>query len=229
MIFTAIILGLVGSLHCVAMCGPVAALATANKGKSKITSALLYGGGKTIAYALFGALFGIIPALTNSFKVQAIISISIGSLMLLFAIFPFFLSIAERKGMNFLAPFFKWKNELIKKLNRNKAEFSFYIGFFNGFIPCGLVYTAALASVVQPTFFDSILYMLFFGIGTLPLLMTISLSSSYIQKVLGKRAVMFQRIALIVVGCIMLYQGQSNMKKQINPEQADSFMICAVD
>ena len=79
MIWTALVIGLSGSLHCVGMCGPIALMVPGSKGKKRWLAITLYHAGKILAYMTLGSFFGMIPALLSSFKIQSAITIRVGS------------------------------------------------------------------------------------------------------------------------------------------------------
>ena len=77
----------------------------------------------------------------------------------------------------------------------------FLIGSVNGLLPCGFVYLALAASVSCGNFLGSMAYMACFGIGTLPVMLGISLAGSFFglrfQKVF-KQATPFLASALAI-------------------------------
>ena len=161
MLFAAFLIGLLGSWHCVGMCGPIALMIPGIRGKNKFVSISLYHSGKLLTYMLIGSLFGIVPAFVNSFLIQSIITVTIGIIMLVIAGLPFLLNRLEKFSFAKFKKLVQLKNKLAQLLKSDSVEYSFYIGILNGFIPCGLVYFAALGAISQPHYFDSILFMLF--------------------------------------------------------------------
>jgi len=230
MIWAAFFLGLLGSWHCVGMCGPIALMVPGAKGKNRILVIAFYHSGKILAYMTLGSVFGMIPAFINSFNVQATITLSIGVLMIVIAFIPFLLYTIEKKGFVVFNRMFKFKNKLVNALNKNKIEYSFYIGFINGFIPCGIVYFAALGAISQPHFIDSILFMLFFGIGTIPLMSLFILVSGYFKTTFQKQAKNFRTAAFLLTGIFMIWQGSMHLNQQLSsPKIGDAFQICSVN
>jgi len=229
MIWTGFLLGLLGSWHCVGMCGPIALMVPGAKGKNRFLVIAFYHSGKILAYMALGSVFGMIPAFINSFDVQATITLSIGVLMIAIAFIPFVLSSIEKKGFIVFNRVFKFKNKLVNALDKNKIEYSFYIGFLNGFIPCGMVYFAALGAISQPNFIDSILFMLFFGIGTIPLMSLFILVSGYFKTTFQKQAKNFRTAAFLFTGIFMIWTGTLHLNHHISlPKIGDAFQICAV-
>ncbi len=209
------------------MCGPIALMVPGSKGKNRIYSILLYHGGKILAYLLIGLLFGLLSVFVTSFKVQAVITIAVGVLMALIAFLPAILNRVERKGSQFFRPLIRIKNQMAKAMNKNRLEYTFYIGFLNGFIPCGMVYIAALGAIAQSNIIDSMLFMVFFGLGIMPFMSALIFASSFIKQKFGKVAVPLRTFAFCAVGLFMIYKGVASYQTEISePKLGESFMIC---
>jgi sulfite exporter TauE/SafE len=228
MIWTGFLIGLLGSWHCIGMCGPIALMIPGAKGKNRIAAISLYHSGKILAYLSLGSVFGMIPAFIDSFKVQATITISVGILMILLALIPMLLNKMERSGFKLFSNYFNLKNKLAQSLNRDKIEYSFYIGFLNGFVPCGMVYMAALGAMSQTNFIDSTLFMLFFGLGTLPLMSVFLFTAGYFKSAFQKYAPKLRMAAFILVGLFMIWKGTSHFNDSIEaPKEGEAFEVCA--
>ncbi|MBD3637338.1 MAG: sulfite exporter TauE/SafE family protein [Crocinitomicaceae bacterium] len=228
MLWSALILGLLGSWHCVAMCGPIAVMVPGSKGKNKWIAMGLYHLGKITSYVLIGAFFGLFTAFITSFKIQAVITISAGILFGIIAFAPAILNYIEKKGFKFFNSVIHFKNKLANSLNKNSAEYGLYIGFFNGFIPCGMVYMAAIAAMVQPSLIESSLYMVLFGLGTVPLLTLAMYTSGFLKRKLLMRSVSIRTAALVFISIFMIWKGISHLNTQIEqPKEGENFQICA--
>ncbi len=227
MLWSAFILGLLGSWHCIGMCGPIALMVPGAKGKNRVLAIFLYHGGKIAAYILIGLLFGFISVFITSFKIQAIITISVGLIMAIFAFAPVLLNWIERKGFQAFNPLVRIKNQLSLALDKNKLEYGFYIGFLNGFIPCGMVYVAALGALAQPNVVNSILFMAFFGIGTMPFMSLLLYASSFFQNKFRKIVIPLRTTALLLVGGFMIWRGVADYQTELHlPKLAEKHMIC---
>ena len=113
-------------------------------------------------------------------------------------------------------------------MEKDRLEYGFYIGFLNGFIPCGLVYIAALGAMVQGNLLDSSLYMVFFGLGTVPFLSAIIYASSYLKQKFSFQAQRLRTAAFLVVGAFMIWKGISNLQVEFEqPKEGENFEICA--
>jgi len=229
MLLAAFFLGLAGSWHCLGMCGPIALMVPGARGKNRFVSGFLYHGGKILAYMLIGAIFGMVPAFIHSFKIQAIITLSVGATMLLMAFTPFLLNQIEKKGYSLFNNWFKLKNKIVNSLKKNRIEYSFYIGFLNGFIPCGMVYFAALGAMSQPSFISGIAFMFLFGLGTIPFMGLFILITGYFKTHFQKFALRFRTFAFILTGLFMIWKGITHLDKTIQPPlEAEKYYQCGV-
>lgn len=167
MLWTAFLLGLLGSLHCVGMCGPIVlALPVYKKSFGKVVaSRLLYNSGRIISYGLLGALMGLLGLGVALAGYQQKLSVISGVLIILFALGSVFVNQSKwDTGANAVHRFVK--NRLGRFLKSRGRLSSFLIGFTNGFLPCGLVYLALGGALAVGTLQGSIFYMMLFGVGT---------------------------------------------------------------
>ena len=201
----AFLLGIVGSLHCIGMCGPlVLRLPFLQKDKgSPLPAAISYHAGKTFCYGLLGLLAGSIGKGFSFFQWQQGLSILAGLSLLVLTLLP---AIKARIGM----PAFIQRslNSLFAR-SGSQNTFSFFLafGFLNGFLPCGLVYTALAGAIVSGSPLHGFLFMILFGIGTIPSLMSVIL----LQHTLGNRfrKYMFKSsyYISIVIGVLLVVRG----------------------
>jgi len=228
MLWSAFILGLAGSLHCVGMCGPIALMIPTGNGNQKWVSLFLYHFGKILTYLLIGTFFGLIVGTLNSYTTQIIFTFASGGLLIAFGVLPSFLSFIEKKGYSTFNKLIGFKTKLAKSLNKNKIEYSFYIGFLNGFLPCAMVYSAAIMALAQKSFVNSILVMLLFGLGTVPLLSLFYYFSNKLKSKFSKYANSFRTASFILVGLFLVVRGFYFLN-EVPPtpkEGGDSFELC---
>lgn len=172
MLWTAFSLGLFGSLHCVGMCSPLAAAkSTGKSSKSGIAARLmLYNTGRITTYILLGILVGALGFGAELAGFQSKLSIAAGVFLILVAFF----NINVEYRLMRLPLFGQWNIWLRRKLGHYFAQNSymswFRTGFFNGMLPCGLVYAAVIGAVLAGGVKESVLYMFLFGAGTVPLM-----------------------------------------------------------
>lgn len=172
MLITAFFLGAFGSLHCLGMCGPIAFMLPLDR-KNNLTKLLqlgLYHLGRAIAYGILGLLFGFVGKGLYLFGFQQKLSLVLGVLMILLVLVP---SVLVRK-IGLAKPIYgilaKVKSRLGTELGKRTPDTFLTIGFLNGFLPCGLVYMALLGAIAMANPWQGALYMLLFGMGTMPLM-----------------------------------------------------------
>jgi uncharacterized protein len=174
MFYTALLLGLLGSFHCVGMCGPIAFMLPVSRDNKvkKVFQIFLYHAGRLLAYSIIGLAFGLIGKSLNLFGFQQQLSIFIGALMILVILLP----LLGVHKLNFSGPLTmfigKIKSSMGAAFKKKTADTFLSIGFLNGFLPCGLVYMAVFGAVATGDIFSGSIYMLMFGIGTIPLMTT---------------------------------------------------------
>jgi sulfite exporter TauE/SafE len=183
MLYTAFILGLLGSFHCVGMCGPIALALPVNAQQrfQLLQSRLLYNLGRVLTYSLLGLLIGLVGRGLVLFASQQWLSVAIGFGILI----AMFLPIAWLNRINFLKPIVKLNSGLKKQFAyffRQKNALSYLsIGVLNGFLPCGLVYLAMAGALATGSWSDGVIYMALFGLGTLPMMLALSLAGNFIR------------------------------------------------
>jgi sulfite exporter TauE/SafE len=177
MLLAAFITGLVGSLHCLGMCGPIA-MALPRSGHTLIAvmpGRLLYNLGRVTTYSLLGGLAGLLGHSAKLAGFQQSLSIGLGIALLLLALF----SINAEKRFFSIPAVERMMGRLRARLGKyfgNPAPGNFMaIGLLNGLLPCGFVYLALAGAAAQGHIVDSMTFMAFFGLGTIPMMMGISL------------------------------------------------------
>ena len=209
MLVSAFILGILGSFHCVGMCGPIAFMlpvSRTHKGK-KFLQTFLYHFGRLLAYSFIGIFFGLIGESINLFGMQQWLSIVIGVLMILVVLIPqqYFGRYLIFKPMYKVVS--KIKNALGKELKKKAPDTFLTIGFLNGFLPCGLVYMAVFGAIATGDIAVGSLYMLLFGIGTIPLMTTVVYTGNFLN---GKMRQSIQKaipLFIIVIGLLFIIRG----------------------
>ena len=203
MLWSAFLLGLVSSLHCFGMCGPLqaAALGAFHKNVSAGYIAL-YHTTRILTYGILGLLAGVIGKGVGLQSWQQETSILSG-LLLLFGFAAFYILRLDKRLLKILYPFI---SRLRNGLQKNRSAQTIYFsgsGLINGLLPCGMVYLAIFPAMSTANLGSSFFYMLLFGIGTLPLLI---LSNVGALKLLQSRGKLIQQIipAMVVITALLL-------------------------
>jgi sulfite exporter TauE/SafE len=214
MYWSAFVFGLVGSFHCVGMCGPIV---LAVPGKS-IFSKLLYNLGRTVTYAIMGLIIGVIGEGFSLAGYQQTLSVIVGAAMLLIVIFTKYkhfdlpLSGAISKLWIFS------KNRLTPLFKSESALAPFLIGLINGLLPCGLVYAAIFAAVAMGGMLESSLYMILFGLGTAPLLIALSVFGNFLTPAVRNKFNKAVPYMLAVVAVLIILRGLNLGIPYISPK-----------
>jgi len=209
MLYTAFILGLLGSFHCIGMCGPIAfALPLDRSSKSTMLfQTFLYHLGRLITYTLIGVLFGFIGRGLFLSGFQQRLSILMGIIMILSVVIPVSLFSKFHITQPLYKVIAKVKKQLGLYLNKKSNKSIFLIGFFNGFLPCGLVYMALMGAVASSNVFQGSLYMFLFGLGTVPM-MTLAVYAGNIFKVsLRNKIQRFIPVFVVIIGLLFILRG----------------------
>jgi sulfite exporter TauE/SafE len=180
LLITAFIMGGLGSFHCIGMCGPLALSLpmVSNNNLGKFLSALLYNIGRTVTYSALGALFGVVGASFALAGFQQGLSILLGISIIAVLLWP--KQYWVLKSNNTIQHFFaRIRNRLGQLLARKNYQSVFFIGLVNGLLPCGLVYIALAGAIATGSLIMSSLFMAAFGLGTLPLMWSVSFFGSF--------------------------------------------------
>ncbi len=206
---SAFMLGFLGSFHCAGMCGPLALMLpkATGTGLSVATGRLIYNAGRVVTYIILGVLFGILGLAIAMRGFQRELSLAAGALILVSLILSSFQNSRFRNftSSNALTLFIR---RILKKLYAEKSWVSlFFIGFINGLLPCGFVYLAIAGAASSGSVTGGMLYMALFGLGTFPVMMTISVAANFIGIRLRSMFSRISTVAAIILAVFLIYRG----------------------
>jgi len=202
----ALTLGLVSSLHCVGMCAPLQAVVLQqwlrHGGRWQ---AVGYHAGRIATYVLMGLSAAFVgqavgmPAWQNHFTILAGIALLVG----------YFLFRALRWDQQFYRLIGPWLMRLQKHLRQRPQSKGLVVlsGSINGLLPCGMVYAALLPAMTAPSLMGSGIFMLFFGLATLPALLA---GQWFLARFAGPLRQMGPRLmpyTLLLVGGLLILRG----------------------
>lgn len=219
MLWTGFILGLLGSFHCVGMCGPIAFLLPLDrKSQSKrLLQLTSYHIGRLTTYGLIGALFGLIGRSLNLFAVQQQVSIGIGVTMIAVILIP--ARIFNR--YNFSKPIYsavgKLKSAMGTQLKNRGAQSFLTMGLLNGLLPCGLVYMALFGTLASGSLIYGAWYMVFFGLGTVPLMTAAIYLGNFLKTSVKQRVLKAIPVFVVIIGLLFIIRGLGLGIKYISP------------
>jgi len=210
-IYAAFFIGLVGSLHCIGMCGPIAiALPVPDSSNmSFFTGRILYNLGRVVTYSFLGAILGLVGSKIALAGAQQVVSIVLGVVIIIAVLLP-------QKYKNFFA-----QHPVIQKLAHplksnigvlfSKGTFSamFLIGILNGFLPCGLVYVALAGAIASGDAISGSAVMILFGLGTVPAMFAASVFGKFINIGIRTKIRKAVPVLAIILGVIFILRGMN--------------------
>ena len=206
-IISAFVLGLMGSFHCVGMCGPIA-LSLPLRGDNfwqKSTGGLVYNLGRTLTYSVMGAFFGLIGQGFHFLGFQQFISIVMGSFMIVSVLLPYLFKKSIPGSLEFLtAPV---RRAIQRLFSMRSFGGLFLIGILNGLLPCGLVYLAIAGAIGTGSFYTAIAFMVLFGLGTLPMMLLISWLGNLFTVAIRNKMNKVVPYIVILIGAIFILRG----------------------
>ncbi|MGB5818955.1 MAG: sulfite exporter TauE/SafE family protein [Saonia sp.] len=232
MLLSAIILGLLGSLHCVGMCGPIAFMLPVDRTNNlkKFLQISIYHTGRLAAYGIMGLIFGFLGKGLYIFGMQQKLSIVIGILMIFIVLLPYKAFNRYNFSKSIYRLVSKVKNKLGKELQKKTSDTFLTIGFLNGFLPCGLVYMALFGAIAMGSPWEGSFYMVLFGLGTIPLMTTAIYFSSMLKGVTKRRIQKLIPVFVVVIGILFILRGLGLGIPYISPkpviELASSTIEC---
>ena len=168
---------------------------------------LVYHSGRILTYAALGLLFGLLGKGIAIAGFQKILSITAGVFMIGMALMAwrFERMVTALPGFGVFSQ--KVKSGIAKRMRQNPNGSTFSIGLLNGLLPCGMVYAALAGAIASTSSLEGGLFMLVFGLGTLPLLLMVSVFSRSFGASIRKKIGFAQPILLGLVGLILLQRG----------------------
>jgi len=187
----ALLTGLLGSLHCIAMCGGIATGLSAAAARPGLGSAFALNGGRVLGYTLAGTIVGAfgggLLTLSRSDSLASALRLAMGAVLVLAAIrimWPARLGFVTRAAGGF------WR--LIRPLQARLVPTSgalrpWVLGLFWGWLPCGLSTTVLAAAWLEASALHGGLLMLAFGLGTMATMVPLTFSGARLAGLLQRR------------------------------------------
>jgi len=215
----ALLLGFLGSFHCIGMCGPIALTLPVQHlgGAKKMGGILLYNAGRVTTYMLMGLLFGWLGRQFYIGGLQQWLSIILGVLLLAGMFFYRFVPVPK---LGFV------KKPLGQLLARQQFRTLYGIGFLNGLLPCGLVYIGVAGALASGDIWDGMLFMGAFGAGTLPAMMAVTWFSQLISIPVRHRIRQLIPVMVGVMAVLLILRGMNLGIPYISPAMQPAEMNC---
>ncbi|MHC5309396.1 sulfite exporter TauE/SafE family protein [Myroides sp. LJL116] len=209
MLISALLLGLISSLHCIGMCGPIVMVLPihTNNHTTRVLQLCTYHLGRLLSYSLMGLVFGLLGKGFFLAGLQQQLSILVGIMMIVYVLVP----VQKLGKLGFLKPVFRLVQYLKMKLGAQFKKKSyrslFTIGFFNGFLPCAMVYVALFGALAMQNLWLGGLYMFVYGLGTIPLLSTILIARDLFTPKLRNAILKYYPILIVLFGMLFIVRG----------------------
>ncbi|WP_309642411.1 sulfite exporter TauE/SafE family protein [Flavobacterium sp.] len=226
MLYTAFIFGLISSLHCIGMCGPIAMMlpVDANNPAKKATQIFTYHFGRLTAYASIGLVFGMLGKGFFMAGMQQQLSVFVGIAIIFVILIPEKLF----ARYNFSKPVFKMiskvKSALGKQFKNKSYRSLFTIGLLNGFLPCGLVYVALFGAIAMQSAGFGVLYMILFGLGTVPMMSVVVYMNSFLTIPLRNKMQKVIPYVTVIIGVLFILRGLGLGIPFISPSDMSLFV-----
>jgi sulfite exporter TauE/SafE/copper chaperone CopZ len=216
------VVGLLTSLHCIAMCGGIVLSQGINKRdeqteggapepskrepfKAGLVPSLLYNGGRVVSYTIIGGAVGALGSLFSlSTALKGVMPIVAGAFMLflgvrMLGIFPWISRLKVRlPGLG--------GRKLAAAASRRGP---FLIGLLNGLMPCGPLQTMQVYALGTGSFLAGAFSMFLFSLGTVPLLLGFGAISSLLSAKFNRRMLKASGVLVMVLGLVMFTRGMS--------------------
>lgn len=210
MIYSAFVLGLLGSVHCVGMCGPIALALSRHKSRQHLVfERLSYHLGRAVTYAALGTVAGLMgQSLIYVIGYQIYISVLLGVFLILTGLLAAnpeqFIARLPLVGGIF-GQLRGWMAGYLQGGQGLSRHFS--LGLLNGFLPCGLVYLGLTGAMATGQALSGTAYMFAFGMGTLPLMLAVTLLGKYMGDGMKDFVRRLYPVLFIALGIFLIIRG----------------------
>jgi sulfite exporter TauE/SafE len=226
--YLALTMGLMSSFHCIGMCGPIALALPIQKGNKfqQFSSLSIYNSGRTLTYGLLGLMLGSVGSSLSWIGYLRYLSVFSGILMLAYVLWP------ARLDIYFHPPRFwqmfiqQLKKQMAEMLRSRKLQSWFLLGILNGLLPCGLIYMALISSVATGSAVNGGLFMLLFGIGTLPAMMAVGFFKQWFTVSLRTRMRKLTPVILAAAGILLIARGLLIQYPENHSTNSKEITIC---
>jgi len=212
----AFLVGFLGSLHCVGMCGGLVTTLAMSQKRTWWTGLISYQMGRILTYTFLGLLAGmmgmVITQVTWFADVQRGLTLFAGSLMILFGLtLAGWIPDPLVKIMSQLSRLVGLSKWIYTATNSRMPMSWFMVGLFNGLLPCGLVYAGLALSLTSGSIGLSAAMMLAFGLGTAPAMMFVPVVLKSASPKARGWVLKIAAILLILMGAFTMIRGSAFM------------------
>ncbi len=204
------LIGVLTSVHCVAMCGGICLSQCVPKKEGVFTNkfsamrpSLLYNAGRVISYTVIGGIVGAIGSVVSfSGALSGIVQVIAGIFMVIMGlnmlnVFPWLRRFNPRMPKIFAKKIYSQRN----------SNSPLYIGLLNGFMPCGPLQAMQLYALSTGSPLKGALSMFLFSVGTVPLMFAFGALSSFFSKKFTTKMMTASAVLVVFLGIFMFNNG----------------------
>ncbi|MCD8216982.1 MAG: sulfite exporter TauE/SafE family protein [Clostridiales bacterium] len=227
--FALFVIGLLTSVHCIAMCGGLNLAQSISSGNIKpLRRSILYNLGRLSSYTLIGGIMGFIgEKAAITLQVRGVIGLIAGGFMLL-------MGINMLGGISLsVRPFPRLSGKLSAKIQSVGKHSSFATGLANGLMPCGPLQSMQVYAIASGSMLTGALSMFFFCLGTIPLVFAFGLAAGMLKMRWRQRMLQVGSVLLVIMGIFMI---QNNLvltgfsvSPTVSSTNADGAVVSAID
>jgi sulfite exporter TauE/SafE len=220
----AFLLGLVGSVHCAGMCGPLAVAlpSTGTRFPGFIAGRAAYNLGRIITYCVLGLIFGLLGHTLVLAGIQRWTSIGLGIALLAGLLGSRKLGLSQ-PVVGFVN---RLKDHMRGLISRRSLMTVSILGLLNGLLPCGLVYVACAGAANTGGIVSGAKYMTAFGVGTIPMMLAIGLSGKLIPWSLRLQLRKAIPVSVFLLACLLILRGMSLGIPYVSPDLSAGGASC---
>lgn len=204
-LITGFVLGFAGSLHCVGMCGPLALALPlqAFEGGKRIAAVILYNLGRVTSYVLLGIITAAIGKQFFLAGYQQLFSFIVGALLVGWLL----LTLAGKTNNKTTAIYYRIQEWIVRYMQQPSLKNMLFTGFGNGLLPCGMVYMAIAAAAASGDTGTGAVFMIFFGLGTVPLMAMVSFAGLRIRPATRNTLRKVSPYITALIGVLLILRG----------------------
>lgn len=199
----AFVAGLVTSLHCAGMCGPLACMLTPARGEKvdATTVSTVYHVARVLGYTLLGAVVGGIGSVPASWANSSLVR------WLPWVLVGYFLVVALRLGSRL--PRLKLLSRVQFAIQgwvrgRSRLQVAGVMGLATPLLPCGPLYFLIALAALSGSALRGTEFMLAFGLGTVPVLWLVQANFGWVRSRMSPVGIARAQTALAVVAAVVL-------------------------
>lgn len=224
---TGLLFGVLGSLHCLGMCAPILWAVPQKQSKRQLwwKNRFFYNIGRASTYALLGALIGLLGEGISFAGFQQKISIATGVLILLLLFTTNGVVLTRFRNKKIISFMRLVRSKIGELISKNSPWAHLRLGIWNGFLPCGLVYMALLASVSMGSILGGALYMFIFGLGTFPMMLAAAFFGSHLKSL---KPAIFSKLVpftIAIISILLIIRGMGLGIPFLSPETIGSVEV----